>query len=122
MTRLSSICNHPHLYSQYDHERDVDGQGLSSSSDEDDVGESSRKAAGASFGDPSLSGKFNMLVQVLESWHTHHHRVLLFSQKKRVLGLFEAFFRAKNWSFLRMDGLTPPARRGALVDKVRACV
>jgi SNF2 family DNA or RNA helicase len=61
-----------------------------------------------------------MLVQVLQSWNTHGHRVLLFSQKKRVLGLFEDYFRSKGWSYLRMDGLTPPARRGALVDKVCA--
>jgi DNA excision repair protein ERCC-6 len=118
MTRLASICNHPHLYSQYDHERDGNECGFSSSSDEDVLGEFKSRSSGTVFGDPALSGKFNMLVQVLESWHLHGHRVLLFSQKKRVLGLFEAHFRNKGWSYLRMDGLTPPVRRGAMVDKV----
>ncbi len=118
MTRLASICNHPHLYSQYDPERDGNECGFSSSSDEDVLGDFKSRSSGTLFGDPSLSGKFNMLVQVLDSWHLHGHRVLLFSQKKRVLGLFEAHFRNKGWSYLRMDGLTPPGRRGALVDKV----
>lgn len=119
MTRLASICNHPHLYSQFDHERDG-ATGLSDSSgDELVVGDAGARASGPVFGDPSLSGKFKMLVQVLQSWSAHGHRVLLFSQKKRVLGLFEAFFRSKGWSYLRMDGLTPPSRRGALVDQVR---
>ena len=122
MTRLASICNHPHLYSQYDPERDG-GESLASSSGDDDViGESKHKVSGTFFGDPSVSGKLSMLVQVLESWHLHGHRVLLFSQKKRVLGLFEAYFRGKGWSFLRMDGTTPPARRGGLVDQVFCAV
>jgi DNA excision repair protein ERCC-6 len=120
MTRLASICNHPHLYSQYDPDRDG-LEGLSDSSgDEDILGRVRHRFSGVVFGDPSLSGKFKMLVQVLESWNAHGHRVLLFSQKKRMLGLFEDFFRSKKWSYLRMDGLTPPARRGALVDRVRA--
>jgi SNF2 family DNA or RNA helicase len=122
MTRLASICNHPHLYSQYDPERDGSEGYASSSGDDDVLGEAKRKISGTFFGDPSLSGKFNMLVQVLESWQLHDHRVLLFSQKKRVLGLFEAYFRSKGWSFLRMDGTTPPARRGGLVDQVYCVV
>jgi DNA excision repair protein ERCC-6 len=117
MTRLASICNHPHLYSQYDADRDDPG---SSSDDEHVFDDFKEKAGGVAFGDPSLSGKFSMLVQVLESWHTHEHRVLLFSQKKRVLELFELYFRNRGWSYLRMDGLTPPARRGAMVDQVSA--
>jgi DNA excision repair protein ERCC-6 len=117
MTRLASICNHPHLYSQYDAERD----GCESSSgDEHLFDDFKEKAGGVAFGDPSLSGKFSMLVQVLQSWYAHDHRVLLFSQKKRVLELFELYFRNRGWSYLRMDGLTPPARRGALVDQVSA--
>jgi SNF2 family DNA or RNA helicase len=117
MTRLASICNHPHLYSQYDADRDRPD---SSSDDEHILDDLKEKASGAAFGDPSLSGKFSMLVQVLESWYTHDHRVLLFSQKKRVLELFEMYFRNRGWSYLRMDGLTPPARRGAMVDQVSA--
>jgi SNF2 family DNA or RNA helicase len=119
MTRLASICNHPHLYSLYDRDRDGLESLSDSSGDEDILGNVRRKVSGAVFGDPSLSGKFKMLAQVLESWSTHGHRVLLFSQKKRMLGLFEDYFRSKKWSYLRMDGLTPPARRGALVDKAR---
>ncbi len=118
MTRLASICNHPHLYSRFDIDRDRCDEEASSSDGEEVVGELNCKTSGSFFGDPSLSGKYNMLVQVLESWFTHGHRVLLFSQKKRVLGLFEAYFRGKGWSFLRMDGTTPPAKRGALVDQV----
>jgi DNA excision repair protein ERCC-6 len=61
-----------------------------------------------------------MLIQVLASWKSSRHRVLLFSQKKRMLGLFEAYFHSKKWSFLRMDGTTPPAQRGVLVEQVPA--
>jgi SNF2 family DNA or RNA helicase len=122
MTRLASICNHPHLYSQFDADRDYGDADSSSSGDEEILGEGRRVASGTFFGDPALSGKYNMLTQVLESWHTHGHRVLLFSQKKRVLGLFEAYFRGKGWSYLRMDGTTPPGRRGALVDQVCSAI
>ncbi|KAJ1512672.1 hypothetical protein HMI56_003720 [Coelomomyces lativittatus] len=84
---LRKICNHPCLYSF-----------------------TSSKAF-------ECSGKMIVLKEILKFWKSGNHKVLLFSQKRKVLNLLEELVKDMGYSYKRMDGMTPVKQRGQLVDK-----
>lgn len=92
LTYLRKLCNHPDL---------VFSDASSSKSDE---------AA-------SRSGKMQVVRSLLKHWHAQAHRVLLFSQSRQMLSILERFIRAQQYTYLRMDGETPIARRQTLVKR-----
>lgn len=89
---LRKICNHPDLLT-----REV----------------SSHKA---SYGDPSKSGKMQVVKALLELWTSQDHRTLLFTQTRQMLDILEPFVARMNLKYLRMDGSTQIAQRQSLVS------
>lgn len=101
---LRKICNHPDL---------VDRQAL-------------LRKNGYNYGNPATSGKMQVCKSLLQLWRSGGHRTLLFCQTKQMLDIMEKFVanmrvddekpELGNFSYLRMDGSTPIARRQLLVD------
>ncbi|GAA0143672.1 damaged DNA-binding protein [Lithospermum erythrorhizon] len=69
------------------------------------------------YGNPERSGKMKVVAQVLKVWKDQGHRVLLFTQTQQMLDILENFLVAENYSYRRMDGLTPVKQRMPLIDE-----
>lgn len=76
------------------------------------------------YGDPSRSGKMQVLKNLLQLWQNEDHKTLLFCQTRQMLDILEKFVAnlqllngLVNFNYLRMDGSTPISRRQMLVDK-----
>lgn len=103
---LRKICNHPDL---------IDREVL-------------LRRKGYSYGNPSKSGKMQVVKNLLQLWQFQGHRTLLFCQTKQMLDILEKFLAnlkrvdgqgndtGEEFHYLRMDGLTAIAKRQQLVD------
>lgn len=87
-TTLRSICNHPAL------------------------AKAEHQGATINYED---SGKLDCLKELMEEIVDGEHRTLLFSQSTQMLDIIQNFFRQWQFSFIRLDGKTPPALRPDLV-------
>ncbi|OAP60268.1 hypothetical protein AYL99_05270 [Fonsecaea erecta] len=93
---LRKICNHPDLT---DHKR------LSIK-------------AGYNYGDPSKSGKMQVVGSLLELWKETGHKTLLFAQHRIMLDILEKYVRSlSGFKYRRMDGNTPIQLRQSMVDE-----
>uniref|UniRef100_A0ACD5VN39 Uncharacterized protein n=1 Tax=Avena sativa TaxID=4498 RepID=A0ACD5VN39_AVESA len=90
---LRKICNHPDLL------------------------EREHAAQNPDYGNPERSGKMKVVEQVLKVWKHQGHRVLLFAQTQQMLDILENFLTVREYQYRRMDGLTPPKQRMALIDE-----
>lgn len=103
---LRKICNHPDL---------IDREVL-------------LRKKGYNFGNPTKSGKMQVVKNLLQLWQFQGHRTLLFCQTKQMLDILEKFLAnlkrvdnngkdtGEDFHYLRMDGLTPISKRQQLVD------
>lgn len=105
---LRKICNHPDL---------IDRDAL-------------LRKSGYNYGNPSKSGKMQVLKNLLQLWQNQGHRTLLFCQTKQMLDILEKFIanlrrvKAQDdgiqeedyFHYLRMDGSTNIGKRQQLVD------
>ncbi|KAG7664311.1 rhp26 [[Candida] subhashii] len=106
---LRKICNHPDLVN-----RDI-----------------LMHKRGYNYGNPAKSGKMQVLKNLLQLWQSQDHKTLLFCQTRQMLDILEKFIQALKlldpntgeestdsyFSYLRMDGGTPIAKRQILVDQ-----
>lgn len=93
---LRKICNHPDL---------VDHKRLSIK-------------PGYNYGDPSKSGKMQVVGSLLELWKETGHKTLLFAQHRIMLDILERYVRSlAGFKYRRMDGNTPIQLRQAMVDE-----
>ncbi|XP_009137797.1 protein CHROMATIN REMODELING 8 isoform X1 [Brassica rapa] len=90
---MRKICNHPDLLEREHSHQNPD------------------------YGNPERSGKMKVVAEVLKVWKQQGHRVLLFSQTQQMLDILESFLVANEYSYRRMDGLTPVKQRMALIDE-----
>ena len=95
---LRKICNHPDILEREEKQNDFD------------------------YGNPSRSGKMQVVKQLLLLWKKDGNKTLLFTQSRQMLDILEKFVaRAdpdlSNVSYLRMDGTTNISKRQGLVDR-----
>ncbi|XP_072292324.1 DNA excision repair protein ERCC-6 isoform X2 [Eucyclogobius newberryi] len=100
---LRKICNHPDLFSG--------GPRILRGIPEDQLTEEEH------FGFWKRSGKLIVVESLLRLWFKQGHKVLLFSQSRQMLDIFEVFVRENNYSYLKMDGTTPIASRQPLIAR-----
>ncbi|XP_074152201.1 DNA excision repair protein ERCC-6 isoform X2 [Sminthopsis crassicaudata] len=103
LVALRKICNHPDLFSG--------GPKIIKGVPDDELEEADQ------FGYWKRSGKMIVVESLLKIWHKQGHRVLLFSQSRQMLHLLEVFLRAREYSYLKMDGTTTIASRQPLITK-----
>ncbi|KAF2157800.1 hypothetical protein K461DRAFT_274031 [Myriangium duriaei CBS 260.36] len=93
---LRKICNHPDL---------VEHKTLSIKE-------------GYNYGNPTKSGKMQVVKALLEIWKKNGHKTLLFAQHRIMLDILQIFVASMpGFRFCRMDGNTSVKDRQALVDE-----
>ncbi|KAF6154756.1 hypothetical protein GIB67_032368 [Kingdonia uniflora] len=90
---MRKICNHPDLLEREHSSHNPD------------------------YGNPERSGKMKVVVEVLKAWKDQGHRALLFTQTQQMLDILESFLIKIDYTYRRMDGLTPVRQRMALIDE-----
>ncbi|NXL49342.1 ERCC6 protein, partial [Podilymbus podiceps] len=103
LVALRKICNHPDLFSG--------GPGILKGVPDAELEEAHQ------FGYWKRSGKMIVVESLLKIWHKQGHRVLFFTQSRQMLQILEVFVRARNYSYLRMDGTTTIASRQPLITR-----
>lgn len=102
ITTLRKICNHPDLYLE-----DEDFQAIQKGDLADDV----------KLGWYKKSGKMVVISALLKIWKQQKHRVLLFTQSRGMILIFEEFLSQQGYTYLKMDGSTSIRSRQPLIDK-----
>ena len=111
---LRKICNHPDLMGNVD-EKMISLTSDSSSEEEDEQGKIDY--------DMDMindAGKLEVLAKILPLWRKQGHRVLLFTQFKKMLNIIQTFVMSQDWKFYRMDGNTNVSSRQQMVDTFNA--
>lgn len=71
----------------------------------------------ANYGNPSMSGKMQVVKSLLELWKSTGHKTLLFAQHRIMLDILEKFVRSlPGFNYRRMDGTSPIHHRQSMVD------
>lgn len=91
---LRKICNHP------------------------DLTEHKKNSKKANYGAANLSGKMQVVKELLSLWKKGGHKTLLFAQHRIMLDILEKMIKnISGFQYRRMDGDTPIKRRQDLVDE-----
>ncbi|VUZ45360.1 unnamed protein product [Hymenolepis diminuta] len=69
------------------------------------------------FGCSRRSGKLVVTLDLLALWWEQKHKVLLFTQSRRMLNILEKHASRRSYPYLRMDGATPTGQRQRLVEQ-----
>lgn len=69
------------------------------------------------FGYYKKSGKMVVVSALLKIWKKQGHRVLLFSQGRWMITIFQMFLEQQGYKYLKMDGSTSISSRQPLIDK-----
>ncbi|KAL4746375.1 hypothetical protein BDW72DRAFT_185005 [Aspergillus terricola var. indicus] len=70
------------------------------------------------YGDPTKSGKMQVVRSLLELWKETGHKTLLFAQHRIMLDILEKFVTSlSGFKYRRMDGTTPIQHRQTMVDE-----
>ncbi|KAL3319299.1 DNA excision repair protein ERCC-6 [Cichlidogyrus casuarinus] len=109
---LRKLCNHPDLYS-FDHADEPP-----STEEEKRALKDLHSVRWQHFGCPRRSGKMLVCANLLKNWHRGGgHKVLLFSQSRKILDLLESLVKSASYTYCRMDGSTSISQRSNLVAK-----
>lgn len=63
------------------------------------------------------SGKMIVVSALLKIWKKQKHRVLLFTQGRAMITVFENFLKQNKYKYLKMDGSTAVNSRQPLINK-----
>lgn len=107
---LRHICNHPDLLLSVGEDGE---RGLSSMVP-------ARDESASAYGSAEASGKMMVLKKILGVWKQQGHRVLLFTQTRKMLDILESFVAGLGYEFCRLDGTTSVKERPALLDAFNA--
>lgn len=118
---LRKICNHPDLIcrpDQGEYESFLHN-GFVNEKEMDDISSDEENLHIGTYNESTLidrSGKLKILAKILPLWKKQGHRVLIFSQWKKMLDIIQHFMNSQGWKFARLDGNTNVAARQRLVD------
>lgn len=116
LTQLRKICNHPDLFDSSDTWRKgASSNGNSSKREEWDF--DSGLMNDRSFGCYKRSGKMMVVDALLNIWKKQGDKVLLFTQSRQMLKIFQRYLDDKQYSYLSMDGTTSIGMRQQIIDK-----
>eukprot|EP00276_Gloeochaete_wittrockiana_P011319 CAMPEP_0184645804 /NCGR_PEP_ID=MMETSP0308-20130426/2400_1 /TAXON_ID=38269 /ORGANISM="Gloeochaete witrockiana, Strain SAG 46.84" /LENGTH=1061 /DNA_ID=CAMNT_0027075225 /DNA_START=95 /DNA_END=3280 /DNA_ORIENTATION=+ len=107
LTALKKICDHPRL--MYKDPSVREKKKTNGSGDDDDYDEPTATVLNIPYSeDPQelmeQSGKLSFLGALVDNLVDTGHRLLIFSQSRRMLDVIELIIRSKNLLFLRIDG------------------
>lgn len=98
ITKLRKICNHPDIY-------------LSDTKDNED-----ENIMSSNVGNYKKSGKMIVVSALLKIWKREGHRVLLFTQTRSMIRIFQDFLDEQSYKYLKMDGTTSISSRQPMIQ------
>ncbi|KAK9500480.1 hypothetical protein O3M35_001737 [Rhynocoris fuscipes] len=104
LSNMRKICNHPDLYSGGPNKNFK----LTLNNTEDEE---------KSFGYWGKAGKMIVVHTLLKIWKEQGHRVLLFTQGKKMLLILEEYVKRRGYKHLKLDGQTCISSRQPLIDR-----
>ncbi|KAJ8968952.1 hypothetical protein NQ317_007714 [Molorchus minor] len=104
ITTLRKICNHPDIYLCASDDNKL-------KYDDNDIPIESR------FGYYKKSGKMIVVSALLKIWKKQGHRVLLFTQGRSMIAIFQDFLEQQNYKYLKMDGSTSVSSRQIIINQ-----
>lgn len=119
---LRKICNHPDLIckpDQDDCETFFQHESCYKSDNDDLTSDDGSIGSIYDIDESTLverSGKLEVLAKILPLWKKQGHRVLIFSQWKKMLDIIHHFVQSQGWKFGRLDGDTNVSSRQKIVD------
>ncbi|KAF6779676.1 hypothetical protein AHF37_00829 [Paragonimus kellicotti] len=114
---LRKLCNHPDLVTGGPRDRLMLGPEVpEDDQDRDGIGIVDQYEW-TRFGCPRRSSKMLVVASLLHTWADQGHKVLLFSQSRRMLNLLERLVLSMGLTYLRMDGSTPVNQRASLIEQ-----
>ncbi|CAH8512896.1 unnamed protein product [Dicrocoelium dendriticum] len=114
---LRKLCNHPDLVTGGPRDRFESAEATSAAEAGDLDPACLQRFSWTRFGCPLRSSKMIVVSSLLRSWSAQGHKVLLFSQSRRMLTLLERLIVTLGLSYLRMDGSTPVGQRASLIEQ-----
>ncbi|GLE00512.1 hypothetical protein PINS_up009269 [Pythium insidiosum] len=108
---LRHICNHPDLLSTME-----DAPSSQRSGGRDHRFAPPARDADEPYGAEHASGKMLVLQKILRLWKQQGHRVLLFTQTRKMLDILESFMAREGHLYCRLDGTTSVRERQSLLD------
>lgn len=69
------------------------------------------------FGYWKKAGKMIVIETLLKLWKKQGHRVLIFTQSRKMLLILEAFVSSQNYNYIKIDGSTNISRRQPLIQE-----
>lgn len=97
---LRKVCNHPYILKGDDHEDRIIDEIMSSKGIKERTADLEMDTL------IKTSGKMILLDKILQLLYQKNHKVLIFSQFKKMLDIIERYFLYKNYGFCRLDGDT----------------
>lgn len=110
VTVLRKICNHPDLYLG-----EVES-GPFAASNPKPVPIEER------YGYFKRSGKMKVVAALLDIWKRQGHRVLLFTQTRMMIEIFEEYLKENEFKYLKMDGTTSISSRQIMIDRFNTVI
>lgn len=123
ITSLRKICNHPDLYIDNFNQNVITHLNIMKKfslsinllrlqNEEDD-----EEAIDETYRHYKRSGKMVVVSALLKLWKKQNHRVLLFTQARAMILIFEEFLKKENYTYLKMDGSTSVNSRQTIIEK-----
>ena len=100
---LRKICNHPDLFDGGP--KHFGNSDMANLEPEEEFGYWKR------------SGKLIVVESLLKLWRKQGHKVLLFTQSRKMLTVLQNFLQDFNYNYLKMDGTTSIGARQGLINK-----
>ncbi|KAA3678291.1 DNA excision repair protein ERCC-6 [Paragonimus westermani] len=117
LTMLRKLCNHPDLVTGGPRDRLMLGPEVPEDDRDQDGVDIVNQYEWTRFGCPRRSSKMLVVASLLHNWAEQGHKVLLFSQSRRMLNLLERLVLSMGLTYLRMDGSTPVNQRASLIEQ-----
>ncbi|KAF8561212.1 hypothetical protein P879_07929 [Paragonimus westermani] len=117
LTMLRKLCNHPDLVTGGPRDRLMVGPEVPEDDRDRDGVDIVNQYEWTRFGCPRRSSKMLVVASLLHNWADQGHKVLLFSQSRRMLNLLERLVLSMGLTYLRMDGSTPVNQRASLIEQ-----
>lgn len=112
---LRHICNHPDLLQTFGEDNPHSNsysRFMPTFAKDDDLP--------LAYGSPEASGKMQVLIKILAMWKEQGHRVLLFTQTRKMLDILESLMVSLQYRSCRLDGTTNVKTRQSLLDSFNA--
>lgn len=117
LNNLRKLCNHPDIFKDFESGK---SHSLEVKSEEGDEEEKEDDSSIDSYGHYERSGKMIVIHSLLKLWRRQGHRVLIFTQSRKMQAILRKLIVGQKYEYLAMDGTTAIGQRQKIISKFNA--